>query len=183
MVAAGDGGTVIKTTNGGINWIPLISGTAENLKKIRIIETSYFEYGYFTYYFAVGSNGKVITSSNLGLTWENRYVPVSVNLNSICFETVNTGFACGSGGTLIETISNHFYVDKKRMNANSIGTWFRNDGGLNRNSDSVIAGFEFPRGSGHTCRYISGLTIGAIVGGDEITDIPMTTIIGASGSI
>ncbi len=168
MIAVGDNGTIIKTSNGGMNWFPLNSGTTQNLRKIKVLDEYFNQHCQIKYYFVSGSNGTVITSTDLGLSWETRYTPVSVNLNSICFYSLNTGFACGSSGTMIKTVSNHYYQDKRIMDGNNIGTWFANDGSFNRNTGANAPGFEFPRGSGKFSRYASGLDIGAIVEGDTL---------------
>lgn len=56
---------------------------------------------------------------------------------------------------------NNLVLDSKKLDANSISTWFRNNGSFN-------AGFEWPRGSGKHARYASGVFIGARVGNDTI---------------
>jgi photosystem II stability/assembly factor-like uncharacterized protein len=170
LIASGDGGTVIKTANGGQNWFPLATGITQNLKKIRLSET-YFNQSYFTYYLAAGSNGTFITSTDGGASWESRYIPSSADLNSVYFEDMNTGFACGNGGVMLKTVSNHYYIGRNRMDANQIGTWFSNDGGFNYNPDSILEGLEYPRGTGKISRYASGIFIGAIVGTDTLVSV------------
>ncbi len=170
MVASGGSGTIIKTSNGGVNWSPIYTNTTQDLYEVQVMEWNYYPMQ-FTYYFACGTNGTIITSTNLGANWVSPPMPVTADLKAIRFKDINTGFAGANEGMLIRTFSNHYYIDKKRMDANSIGTWFGNDGGFNRNSDSVVAGFEFPRGSGKISRYTSGLVIGAIVGYDTLLTV------------
>jgi hypothetical protein len=84
-------------------------------------------------------------------------------LNSIYFYDINTGYAAGCTGSMIKNISNHFYIDNRKLDANMISALYRNDGGFN--SDG---GFEWPKGSGKYAVYESGICVGAIVGNDTL---------------
>jgi hypothetical protein len=59
----------------------------------------------------------------------------------------------------------------KKMDANNISTYFRSNGGFNRNPNTDNSGFEWPKGSNKFVRYASGLWIGAIVGNDTLVSI------------
>lgn len=54
-------------------------------------------------------------------------------------------------------------VDSKQLDANTISTWFRNNGSFNRNPVTGNSGFEWPKGSNMFARYASGLWLGAVV--------------------
>jgi len=51
------------------------------------------------------------------------------------------------------------------MNANRISTPVRNNGSFNRDPGTGTAGFEWPKGSGNTANYASGLWVGGKRGG------------------
>ena len=62
-------------------------------------------------------------------------------------------------------------IDSKKMDANNISTWYRNNGSFNRNPVTANAGFEWPKGTAKFARYASGLWIGAIVGNDTLVAV------------
>ncbi|MFZ1322720.1 MAG: hypothetical protein WAT71_14270 [Ignavibacteria bacterium] len=62
-------------------------------------------------------------------------------------------------------------VDSKKMDGNNISTWYRNNGGFNRQPETGNGGCEWPKGSGISARYASGLWIGAVVGNDTLVAI------------
>ncbi len=68
----------------------------------------------------------------------------------------------------IET-DNSVFVDSKKMDANSISTWYRTNGSYNRDPFTGNSGFEWPKGTGMTARYASGIWIGCVSGDDTLT--------------
>ena len=62
-------------------------------------------------------------------------------------------------------------VDSKKMNANSISAWYRTNGSYNRDPTTGNAGFEWPKGSGLTARYASGIWLGCVSGIDTLTAV------------
>lgn len=75
--------------------------------------------------------------------------------------------------TVIQPGKHPLIVDSKKMDANTISTWFSNNGDYNRDPVTSNAGFEWPKGSGITARYASGLWLGAQVGNNNDTLIAM----------
>lgn len=59
-------------------------------------------------------------------------------------------------------------VSSKKLDANTISTWFSNEGSFNRDPITSNAGFEWPKGTGITARYASGPWLGAKVGNDTL---------------
>ena len=59
-------------------------------------------------------------------------------------------------------------ITSSQLNANQINTWFRTNGSFNRDPSTGNAGFEWPKGSGKTARYASGLWLGCVVGNDTL---------------
>lgn len=64
-----------------------------------------------------------------------------------------------------------FAVSSLKLDANQISTWFRTNGSFNRNPTTTGSGFEWPKGSGKTARYASGIWLGAKVGNDTLVAI------------
>lgn len=62
-------------------------------------------------------------------------------------------------------------VDSKKMDANSISAWYRTNGSFNREPSTGNAGFEWPKGSGLTARYASGIWLGCVSGNDTLTAV------------
>jgi photosystem II stability/assembly factor-like uncharacterized protein len=60
-LAAGDGGTIIRTTNGGANWSPVSSGTTQTLYSITFSDSQVL--------YACGAGGTIIKSTDSGLSW------------------------------------------------------------------------------------------------------------------
>ncbi|MGD0337920.1 MAG: T9SS type A sorting domain-containing protein [Bacteroidota bacterium] len=55
--------------------------------------------------------------------------------------------------------------DYVKFDVNNISTFVRNNGSFNRDPGTGAAGFEWPKGSGNTAIYASGLWMGALVNG------------------
>lgn len=99
--AVGDNGTILKTVNGGLNWITLNSGIKNGLINIKFINS---ETGYIT-----GTNGKIIKTTNGGANWiilnTNVPSPQYNDIYGIDFFDINIGIAVGegtgSGGNII----------------------------------------------------------------------------------
>lgn len=56
--------------------------------------------------------------------------------------------------------------DAVKIEVNSIATYIRNNGSFNRDPGTGGSGFEWPKGSGNTANYASGLWLGGQVGTD-----------------
>jgi len=57
----------------------------------------------------------------------------------------------------VNSIRSVSILEYKKIDANNISTTVRNDGSFDRNYATGNAGFEWPKGSGHTAVYASGL--------------------------
>ena len=85
--ATGYNGTVLKTTNGGSNWISSANGiTSDDLTSIHFVNNSV---GWIS-----GQNLNVFKSTNGGLVWLPQVIPSTFNsdLTSLFFVDVNTGW-------------------------------------------------------------------------------------------
>jgi hypothetical protein len=68
---------------------------------------------------------------------------------------------------LINLSYSQVVVQRVKLEPNNIRAWFQNTGIFDQNTSNSmnIAGFEWPKGSGHTAIFTSGLTIAARVNG------------------
>ena len=90
--AVGYGGTVLKTTDGGINWMTMTSGTTNNLFSTFFVSE--------TQGWAVGNSGVIRYTSNGGTSWSSQTSGTGLNLESVFFVSPTQGWAVGSNGTI-----------------------------------------------------------------------------------
>jgi photosystem II stability/assembly factor-like uncharacterized protein len=93
--AVGGNGIILKTTNGGTNWVALSSGTNKDL-------TSVFFTGANTGC-VVGEGGLILKTTNGGTNWLVLSSGTSNMLYSVYFTDANTGYAVGDYGTILKT--------------------------------------------------------------------------------
>ncbi|MCX6243104.1 MAG: YCF48-related protein [Bacteroidetes bacterium] len=92
---AGFDGTIMKTTNAGTTWLPLVSGVSRVLWSI-----------FFTDFFngvAVGDLGTIVHTTNGGATWATVNSGTTNSLRSVFFASSSTGVAVGANGTVLRT--------------------------------------------------------------------------------
>ena len=75
--AVGDSGTVLKTTNDGIDWIEQLSCVTNKLNAVCFIDANNG--------WAVGDSGIIIRTTNGGVSWLEQFTGVSQNLNEVSF--------------------------------------------------------------------------------------------------
>lgn len=93
--ACGMNGTIVKTTNGGINWIPQITGSSEFLTSLAMNPANTIEV------YACGDNGVIIKTTNGGTNWNLQNI--GGLHNEIIFKDTNTGIAVGLYGQMYRT--------------------------------------------------------------------------------
>jgi photosystem II stability/assembly factor-like uncharacterized protein len=93
--AVGDGGLIIRSSDGGVTWRPLASGTHVNLHDVQFLDS---DHGW-----AVGDNGTIIVTGDGGSTWSPQTTPPSGNLYGVHFINTSNGWAVGGGGTILTT--------------------------------------------------------------------------------
>lgn len=93
--AAGSGGTILKTTDWGTNWIALNSGTSNLLNSICFPSLNDG--------FAVGAAGTILKTTNGGANWTALSSGITSQLNDITFIDTVTGYAVGAAGTILKT--------------------------------------------------------------------------------
>ena len=113
----GDGGTILRTTNGGTTWIAPSQRTPpipnKNFRSIflRSLTNSYI----------VGDSGTVLVTSNLGILWSPQNVPEPVrtlNFYSINVVADTAGWITGEQGTIL-------------FSRNAGGLWVAESSGVN----------------------------------------------------
>ena len=94
-LVVGQGGTVLRTTNGGTNFTFQSTGTLNHLFGVYFINN-------ITGYIA-GDVGLILKTTNGGTSWGAQSSGVNVQLQSISFLNANTGFVIGWYGTFLRT--------------------------------------------------------------------------------
>ncbi len=92
IIAIGDAGTILRTTDGGNNWESISSGTSERLNSISVINNS-------TAVIA-GDAGTILRTTDVGSSWVNVTSSVSDNLLSVSFNGAD-GIAGGTSQTIL----------------------------------------------------------------------------------
>ena len=88
--AVGSFGTILRTTNGGVNWILQSSGIVNILFSVSFTNPNTGT--------AVGQVGRILRTTNGGINWTIQTSGTTNNLFSVCFVDANTGTAVGSSG-------------------------------------------------------------------------------------
>lgn len=92
IVVVGDGGIILKTTDGGINWVSVTSGTSQNLNSIKFINNSIAV--------IVGDGGTILRTTDAGSSWQSITSNVSDDLFSVSFNSAY-GVVGGSSQTIL----------------------------------------------------------------------------------
>ncbi|MBK9099546.1 MAG: T9SS type A sorting domain-containing protein [bacterium] len=94
--AVGDSGTILKTTDDGINWIEQQSNVTNKLNAVCFIDANNG--------WAVGDGGTITRTTNGGVSWLQQSPGVSQNLNEVSFCDDNRGLVVGDNGKVLRTI-------------------------------------------------------------------------------
>lgn len=95
VVVVGNGGTILKTTDGGANWLQKTSGTSENLTKIQFVT--------LTLGYAVGTNGTLLKTTNGGESWASIPTGITTNLSGLSCVNENVFYISGDTGLIEKT--------------------------------------------------------------------------------
>ena len=88
----GDAGTIVKTTNAGMTWSPLTSGTTNALHDVYFFDA--------TQGVAVGEEGRILRTTDGGTGWQGVASGVTGTLRSVSFSGVN-GISGGDSQTIL----------------------------------------------------------------------------------
>jgi hypothetical protein len=97
VLAVGDDGTIIRSTNAGADWTTTGSGTIADLKGVS------FAPGEEARVFAVGDDGAILISTDAGLSWESRSSGTINNLRAVYAISADVILAAGRGGAILRT--------------------------------------------------------------------------------
>jgi photosystem II stability/assembly factor-like uncharacterized protein len=90
---AGNGGTILTTTNGGATWTPQTSGTTAALRGIHFRNVNEG--------LAVGTGGVILATINGGASWSSESSGVTTDLENVFFSP-NVAYAVGAGGKILK---------------------------------------------------------------------------------
>ncbi|MBN1634788.1 MAG: T9SS type A sorting domain-containing protein [Ignavibacteria bacterium] len=162
LIAAGSNGLIIKSTNGGLNWNQQQSGTNNTLRKIYILSQDDIR--------ICGDNGTILRTTNGGDNWTIQDVNSQSHIYSLTSVSTTRAVAVGSGGTiLVCEFPPPAYDSTKKFNTldgNNIKSYFLSTGIINNSPVNYYSpGFEWPKGSGKTAIFSSGLSIAGYING------------------
>jgi photosystem II stability/assembly factor-like uncharacterized protein len=95
IYAAGEAGTVLKTTNGGTNWRMLRTRTNLNILSLIMVHP---DSGY-----VAGDSGLLLKTVNGGTAWFRQNVPGASDLRGVFFQNSRSGWVCGKNGFISKT--------------------------------------------------------------------------------
>ncbi len=96
--AAGQNGVIRKTTNKGLSWMNIYTGTTDELNAIRFGDFADTSEGY-----AVGSNGVILKTTNNGMNWVQQTSGIITAIFDVAIGRGDTAIACSIGGIILRT--------------------------------------------------------------------------------
>lgn len=88
-------GCILKTIDGGANWVRMKSSTTGELTRIQFVTPMIG--------WSMGASSAVMHTSDGGVTWTTQSSGVGAGLNDMYFVDANLGFVCGLNGLLRKT--------------------------------------------------------------------------------
>jgi len=130
--AAGVGGELIHTLDGGYNWIPQSSGTSSSINTVFFVDE---KNGWIC-----GLGGEIYRTEDGGDSWNYQTSNTANQLTSIFFTDDQDGWAVGASGTIVhtsnggdiwevQTSGTPFWLSAVHFSDNQNG-WIAGDGGL-----------------------------------------------------
>ena len=146
IYSVGNNGVFLKSTNGGsVYSSALIS--SERLNSVFGINSSVW---------VCGNNGKAYTSSDGAANWAESTVAPGIDLHSIFFTDLNTGYICGSNGKIFKT-------------TNGGGIWSNQNSGVSYD----LKGVKFADASTGYCFGDSSILLKTTDGGSNWSQMPL----------
>jgi len=90
-----DAGRIVKTTNSGLNWNLVSSGTTQSLFGVKFIDAMT---GY-----ACGNAGAIVRTTDGGENWFGQTSPLSEILTDVWFTNASTGYISSWSGKILKT--------------------------------------------------------------------------------
>lgn len=101
--AGGNDGSILKTTNGGIDWTYISIGTRYTVHAITFVDSLKGWAALFT--FNPSRAGYIMATSDGGFNWDIQYYIDGVTLHNIYFYDQYFGWAVGSSGIFLRTVN------------------------------------------------------------------------------
>jgi photosystem II stability/assembly factor-like uncharacterized protein len=101
--AAGNLGTIVKTTNGGQNWTSQSISTTDHIHSIFF--TDPLNGWLVLYEFVPDRHGSILRTTNGGDSWFTQLTVWGYSLHRLFFSDSNNGYAMGSNGVFYKTIN------------------------------------------------------------------------------
>lgn len=142
--AAGEDGTIMKTTDGGVNWSLQTSGTTSTIRSIFFLDASHG--------WACGDEGTIIVTTDGGAIWLPQTSPYGTQYNSIRFVNISTGWVVGLGNVLLKTVDGGTnWIQQQNQGVSMWGLEM-----LSATSGWVCGGFNSAQGSPSLLRTTNG---------------------------
>ena len=105
----GDYGTILRTTDGGDNWVSQTSGTTEWLLGVSFTDANYGT--------AVGWSGTILRTTDGGDNWVSQISGTTGLLYGVSFNDANNGTAVGEYGKILRTTNGGvLFVEENNTN-------------------------------------------------------------------
>jgi photosystem II stability/assembly factor-like uncharacterized protein len=91
----GQGGTILRTTDGGTGWVPQTSGTTNDLRGVSFTDANTGT--------VVGHSGTILRTIDGGTAWVPQTSGTTNNLTGVSFTDANTGTVVGVDGIILRT--------------------------------------------------------------------------------
>lgn len=100
----GQDGLIMRTVDGGLNWIVQSSGITNVLNSNDYVSFYDNDGEEVKLQIAVGENGIILKSENDGVNWSVKTSGTTENLNDVKIFSPNMIFVCGNNGTLLRSV-------------------------------------------------------------------------------
>ena len=106
-IAVGNYGTILRTTNGGANWVSVVTNGDRTLNGVAFADpvTAY----------AVGVVGTILKTTDAGVTWSAMNSGTTNMLNSVSFADTSNGVAVGEKGIILQTQTGGVFWGKRSV--------------------------------------------------------------------
>ncbi len=146
IYSVGNNGVFLKSTSGGSVYSSAVI-SSERLNSVFGINSSVW---------VCGNNGKAYTSSDGAANWAESTVAPGIDLHSIFFTDLNTGYICGSNGKIFKT-------------TNGGGIWSNQNSGVSYD----LKGVKFADASTGYCFGDSSILLKTTDGGSNWSQMPL----------
>ncbi|TAL61041.1 MAG: T9SS type A sorting domain-containing protein [Bacteroidetes bacterium] len=137
VIAVGENGYIIRTTNSGVQWTSIPSNTSNALYKVSFVNIMI---GY-----AVGANGTILKTTDNGQSWSNIGISTNMSLLSMSFLNKDTGWV--AGGIIADIVAPYGNKGILLKTTNGGANWIV-DSTYNK---AVISVFLIDSDTGYTC--------------------------------